>query len=412
LTEVDTTTRLVTADRAARQVPRGAPARKLRVAQVVTSLRAGAGGITLRGALALDPERFSTTILTGEGGDLMERAEQSDLEVISLRHMSIGRGIYPWVDARTLRELATHLAAGEFDIVHTHSAKAGGLGRLAARRVGIPAVVHSFHGFPFHDFQSAPVRRGLLTLERRLARITDYFLTDGTFVAADAIRLKIAPPERIRAIASPIDDGIPLASPALRRRARRALGIPDEAKVVGTAGRLESQKAPRDMVKAIAALRRPDVYAVWLGDGPLRADTMRLIAREGLSERFLLLGARQDVPALLPGLDVFAMSSLYEGLPCAVVEAMACGIPVAATAVNSVPEIVVSGKTGLLARPSDPGSLSRALGYLLDHPGEASRMAAAARVHLGNRFRAEALGRDLAEVYELALRTAGPTGKD
>jgi glycosyltransferase involved in cell wall biosynthesis len=384
--------------------PRAAPGtRKLRVAQIVTKLSAGAGGITLRGALALDPDRYSTTIFAGEGDALIDRAEEAGLRVVRLRFMLPSRRVGPWADLHGFRELASHLAAGEFDLVHTHSAKAGGLGRLAARRVGVGAIVHSFHGFPFHEFQAPPVRAALLAAERRLARFTDYFLTDGTVVAAEAVRLKLAPPDRIRAIASPIDDGIPVVSPAGRARARSLLGIPETAKVVGTAARLQAQKSPLDMVKAISALGREDVYMVWIGDGELRGATERLIARRGLRERFLLLGNRTDVPDILPGFDVFAMSSLYEGLPCAVVEAMACGIPVAATAVNSVPEIVISGKTGLVARPGDAVSLSRALAYLLDHPAEAARMAEAARELIGDRFRPEALGRDLAEVYELLL---------
>jgi glycosyltransferase involved in cell wall biosynthesis len=382
----------------------GTPDRRLRVAQVVTRLSAGAGGITLRGALALDAGRYSTTIFAAEGGSLSDRAEEAGLRTVTLRHMSIGRGIYPRADGAAYRELVSHLEAGKFDLVHTHSAKAGALGRLAARRVGVPTVVHSFHGFPFHEFQSRLVRQGLLAIERRLAGITDYFLTDGTFVAAEAVRLGIASPERIRAIASPIDDGIPLVSEVTRQHARRLLNIPDGAKIVGTAARLESQKAPLDMVEAIAGLKRSDVYMVWLGDGPLRGEVERLAERRGVRGRFLLLGDRSDVAQLLPAFDVFAMSSLYEGLPCAVVEAMACGIPVVATAVNSVPEVVVPGRTGILARAGDPGSLARALAYILDHPAEASRMVHAARLHIGDRFSVEALGKDLTAAYEVALR--------
>jgi glycosyltransferase involved in cell wall biosynthesis len=377
--------------------------RRVRVAQIVTTLTAGAGGITLRGALGLDPERFATTILAGESGRMTERAEQAGFEVVTVRALGPSRRVYPWADAPAYRELVSRLAAGRFDLVHTHSAKAGALGRLAARRAGVPVIVHSFHGFPFHEFQSPLVRRGLLTIERRLARFTDYFLTDGTVVASEAVRLKLAPPERIRAIASPID-AVPPVSEAGRCAARAALGIPQSARVVGTAARLEAQKAPGDMVEAISALRRPDVFMVWIGDGSLRAETERLALKRGLEGRFLLLGDRSDVADLLPAFDVFALSSLYEGLPCAAVEAMICGIPVVATAVNSVPEIVISGKTGLVARPGDPASLSRALGYLLDHPAEAARMAEAARAHVGDRFRPEALGEDLTEVYEIALR--------
>jgi glycosyltransferase involved in cell wall biosynthesis len=143
---------------------------------------------------------------------------------------------------------------------------------------------------------------------------------------------------------------------------------------------------------------------IWIGDGELRSKTQRLIEREGLHDRFHLIGNRTDVSSLLPAFDVFAMSSLYEGLPCAVAEAMAAGIPVVATTVNSVPEIVLAGKTGLLARPGDPSSLARAIGYMLDHSDEANRMASAASAYIGGRFRPEAFARDLTEAYELALR--------
>jgi len=380
-----------------------APARKLRVAHVVTQLVAGAGGITLRGAIAVDPDRYATTILAAEGGSLLTRAEDAGLDVVPLRHMPTTRGIYPRSDFVGFREIAFHLARGDYDIVHTHSAKAGGIGRLAARRVGVSTIVHSFHGFPFHEFQSLPARRTLIAIERRLAKHTDYFLTDGTAVAAEAIRLRIAPPDRIRAISSPID-AVPRVTPARRAEARRMLGLPADAKVIGTAARLDGQKSPLDMVKAFAELRRPDAMMVWIGDGHLREETERLIARLGLGDRFRLAGERSDVPSLLPAFDVFAMSSLYEGLPCAVVEAMSCGVPVVATAVNSVPEIVISGRTGLLARPGDPASLCRALGYLLDHPAAGARMAEAARAHIGDRFSPEVLGRDMTEAYDVALR--------
>ena len=383
----------------------GAPARKVRIAQVVTKLEAGAGGITLRGALALDPDRFETTILVGRGGAFIDRATDAGLAVVPLRHMAPQRRIVPGADLHGLRELTAHLAAGQFDVVHTHSSRAGALGRIAAWRVGVPAVVHSFHGFPFHEFQSVLTRRGLIAIERRLGRLTDYFVTDGTVVAAEAIRLRLAPPDRIRAIASPIDD-MPVLSEDERQDARRTLGIPSGAPVIGTVARLGSQKSPSDMVKAIAALGRSDVYAVWIGDGELRAKTQRLIDRKGLASRFFLVGDRTDVAELLPAFDVFAMSSLYEGLPCALVEAMSCGVPVVATAVNSVPEIVISGKTGLLARPGDPESLAHALDFVLRNPAAGLRMARAARAHIGGRFTADVLGRDLTEVYESALQIA------
>jgi glycosyltransferase involved in cell wall biosynthesis len=172
--------------------------------------------------------------------------------------------------------------------------------------------------------------------------------------------------------------------------------------VVGTVGRLDFQKAPTDMLDAFKRLPHA-VHFVWIGGGPLHDKVARAVASSGLGDRFHLLGERRDVAALLPALDVFAMASLYEGLPCSVVEAMTCGIPVVATAVNAVPEVVVPGRTGLLVPPARPEQLARAIQHLLDRPDLGGRMASAARSNLGDRFDTNVLGRDLEETYLSAL---------
>src|ERR1019366_8677386 len=136
-------------------------------------------------------------------------------------------------------------------------------------------------------------------------------------------------------------------------------------------------------VNALAELGREDVYGVWIGDGPLRAKTQKLAARRGLAGRMAFLGERTDVNALLPGLDVFAMASRYEGLPCAIVEAMAAARPVVATAVNAVPNIVVAGETGLLVPPGRPELLSRALRHLIGNPAVAARLPAGSAAGAG-----------------------------
>ena len=377
----------------------------VRVAQVVTRFIAGAGGVALRGALALDPERFAVTILAGEGGPLFAEAERAGLRVVRLRHMR--PALLPLEDWRALAELRELLAEGSFELVHTHSAKAGAVGRLAAHQVGVAGVVHTLHGFPFHEFQSRLRRRAYIEAERRLGRITDQFLAVGSAVAAEAVRLRIAPPERIRSIASAIDTvGLEPASQATRKAARLLLGLPLEARVVGTVGRLDHQKAPQDLVAAARLLERPEVRFVWVGGGPLEHSLRRLVERSGLSSRFLLLGERSDVKQLLPAFDVFAMASHYEGLPCALVEAICAGIPVVATAVNAVPEVVIPGRSGLLVPPAALALLSQALAYLLDHREEAVRMAVAARAVVGDRFRPSELGRDLTDVYWRALGRA------
>lgn len=357
--------------------------------------------MALRGALALDPNQYSVTVFSSPGGSLLAEAEKAGFKVVRLKHMRPELNVRE--DPSAFRELLEGLRKDEFDLVHTHSAKAGVLGRLAAYRAGVPAIVHTFHGFPFHDFQLAPKRAAYIAIERQLGRITDQFLAVGGAVAAQAISLRIAPTERVRTIASAIELNILPASPSNRAAARRLMGVPESAQIVGTVGRLAPQKAPQDMVAAIESMGRSNVLCVWVGDGPLRQEMVRLIERRKMSKNFVFLGERTDVAALLPGFDIFALASHYEGLPCSIVEAMTCGVPVVATAVNAVPEVVVPGRTGLLVPPGAPALLGRAMAYLLDHPAEGSRMSVAARNQLGDRFHPEVLGRDLAEIYELAL---------
>jgi glycosyltransferase involved in cell wall biosynthesis len=283
----------------------------------------------------------------------------------------------------------------------------------------VPRIVHTYHGFPFHEFQSAPRRRVYVAVERRLGRLTDVTLCVGTGVAVETIRRGLAAPERVRVIGVAVDSArtsgpAGAALPQARRRARLALGLPADATVVGAVGRLTYQKAPEDFVAALGGLGRPDVIGVWVGSGEL-AERVARMARSTPGVRLVLAGDRADVPDLLPAFDVFALPSRYEGLPTAVVEAIVSGVPVVATAVNAVADVVIPGETGLLVPPARPRMLAEAVRYLLDSPSAAARMAAAARDKLGSRFTEAALGDALLAAYAadpvpMALRSADCPG--
>jgi glycosyltransferase involved in cell wall biosynthesis len=362
----------------------------------MTRFQAGAGTVALEATRALGSAGYEHTIFAGQGNHLLDEARAAGCHVVLVP--SLHPEIKPAADLRTLGLLTTLLRDGSFDVVHTHSSKSGALGRLAARRAGVDRVVHTFHGFPFHEFQSRWRRGAYIAAERRLGQLTDVFLCVGTTVAAEAVRRHIAPPEKVRSIGVAVS--LPkMAPPTARNRARFALGLPATARVVGTVGRLDYQKAPEDFIRALAQSSFSDVIGVWIGDGPLRRQAERWSARYGVSARMLFVGERRDVPELLPALDVFAMSSIYEGLPCALVEAIAQNIPVVATAVNAVPDVVVPGVTGLLVPPRDPTSLARAIDHVFREPDRARRQADAARRALGTRFSPETLAAVLHEVY-------------
>jgi glycosyltransferase involved in cell wall biosynthesis len=388
--------------------------RPLRVTTVITRLEGGAGVLALRGIQALNSALVSPaiapTIVTGGGGPLLDEARAAGIEV--LVEPSLREVISPRSDLQAVGQLDAVFRRLGSDVVHTHCAKAGAVGRLAARRAGVPRIVHTFHGFPFHEFQSAARRRSYVAIERRLGRFTDLALCVGPAVAAEAARRELVSPERIRTIGVAVDGpgraraDMSARLPQARRRARVALGLPPDVPVVGSVGRLTYQKAPEDFVAAMQSLGRPDAVGVWVGSGEL-ADRIHRRGLAASGPRIVLAGERADVLDLLPAFDVFALPSRYEGLPTVIVEAMICGVPVVATAVNAVHELVVPGETGLLVPPRRPAQLAAAIRYLLDVPEEAERMAKAARARLGDQHSESALRAVLISAYAPAARVTG-----
>ena len=225
----------------------------IEVAQVVTRCIAGAGGVALRGALHLDPERYRVTFVTGEGGPLTDRARDAGMRV--LLEPSLVPEISPRDDRQALRRMTRLFHEQGFDVVHTHSAKAGVLGRMAAYRARVPVVVHTYHGFPFHAFQSPARRAAYVAVERALAPLTDVTLAIGTGVATEALRRGLARPGSLRTIAPVVEGDSGVRSEATRAAARHLLDLPADGPVVGTVGRVDFQKAPEHLIAAARRLR-------------------------------------------------------------------------------------------------------------------------------------------------------------
>lgn len=367
------------------------------VAHIVTRCVAGAGGVAVRGAVSLDATRYRSILVTGtREGPLLDQARAHGVEVVVVPRLV--SPISPVNDVLALRRLVTVLRAHGVTVVHTHSAKGGALGRVAGRWVGVRRVVHTLHGFPFHDFQGRLSHATYVAIERALGARTDDLLAVGTAVAVEALRRGIARPGQVHTIGPAVEPPSVVLTDQTRAAGRALLGVDQDVAVVGTVGRLDFQKAPEVMVEALRLMRHRAVL-VWAGDGELAARTREVAAASGLADRVLLLGNRTDVPAILPAFDVFAMASRFEGLPCAIVEAQQCGIPVVATAVNAVTDVVVPGESGLLVPPERPALLAEALDYALDHPDEARRWAEVARGHLGDRYDPATLGRLLDTLY-------------
>jgi glycosyltransferase involved in cell wall biosynthesis len=352
---------------------------RVRVLHVITQLgRGGATDNTLLTVGGLDRSRYQVDLAAGPGDlEADARAAADRLFLLPGLARALGR-------PADLRAAATlwRLAAG-YDVVHTHTAKAGVLGRFAARARSVPAIVHTIHGFPVNPGMSRPARQALLAVERLAARCADRVIAVCDANASEALALGIATPAQLAVVVS----GVPTPEVVAgdRARGRAALGLPMHARVVGTVTRLMEQKAPLDFV---AAARRivaadPGAHVVMVGDGPLRAEVEHAAADE---PRIHLLGFREDVPDLLAAIDVVAFSSLWEGLGRALTEAVLVGRPVVATAVNGVPDLVVDGINGYLVPRSRPDLLAERTLEVLGLPDRGASLGAAGASRIRGRF--------------------------
>lgn len=348
---------------------------KIKILHVITRFKDGSGGNTLVTLLGADPAHYDLWVAGSPGGPLWERAANNGVRIVQLRHLR--EKIAPWDDVVVLLQLIRLMRRERFTIVHTHSSKGGFLGRLAAWLCRTPVIVHTIHGFAWHDFMSRRRRSVYIALERLVRPMTHAFFAVSPQVAREAVAVGMAPSASIFVVPSAVElDKIPDGPDQL---IRAELGIPAHVPLVGTVGRLDFQKAPLDFVRMAASVRasHPETRFVWVGEGNLLEEARAEAGRLGVE--ILFTGYRNDAAGVASSFDVFVISSLYEGLGRALSEAMASGRPIVATAVNGVVDIVEPGKTGFLAPPADPETLARHIIWLLGNPDAARRMGEAGR---------------------------------
>ena len=347
--------------------------RKVKVLHVITRLiLGGAQQNTMITASRLDSQLFDVTLVsgpqTGPEGTIFGEVQRRGVRLRIMKELV--REINPLKDFQALARLYRLIRTGGFDIVHTHSSKAGILGRLAAWLARVPVIVHTVHGWGFHDQMWAPQRWLFIRLERWAASISDKLIVVSDVTKDKGLREKIGTPEQFVTIYSgvePTESNCPAFDPAKKRR---ELGIPPDSPLIGTVGRLSPQKAPDDLLaaarKVIHAI--PEAKFLIVGDGPLRKQVEQSIRAMGFCESILLTGIRDDVPELMTLFDVFVLASRWEGLPRVIPQAMAAGKPVVCTNVDGNSEAVTDGVNGFVVPPRDPEALCNAILTLLRNP--------------------------------------------
>ncbi|MFI2350448.1 glycosyltransferase [Streptomyces sp. NPDC019443] len=368
---------------------------RLRVMRVITRMNIGGPAVQVSALLrGLDPERFDHHLISGfvgsgEADYLDQRAP--DLPVHRLE--GLGRAVRPTDDVRCLFELAAAMRRFRPHIVHTHTAKAGALGRAAAVLARVPSRVHTFHGHLLHGYFSPAKTRVVVQTERRLAALSDRLVAVGSRVRDDLVAAGIGKAGQYTVV----PPGTTLAIAPEPAAARRQLGLPQGCPVVAYVGRITGIKRPDRFLAVAREVRRtvPAAHFVVCGSGDFQPDPE---AVTDLGDSLHLLGWRADVETVYAAADLVLLTSDNEGMPVSLIEAGLAGLPAVATDVGSVAEVVQDGTTGLLAGLSS-GELARHTVTLLRDGELRQEMGARARTFTTQRFGEERLVADTQALY-------------
>ena len=317
----------------------------------------------------------------------------------------IHREIRPLWDVRGLFRLARYLREHPYTVVHTHTSKAGLVGRVAAKLAGVPVVVHTVHGFAFHEASSRAARMFYSAIERAAAHFCDVLVTVSKFHREWALSLGIGAPEKVVAI----PNGLPpdrIQATKTREEMRRELGIAADETVLFSAGRLAPQKGFEYLMRSVVQLRSalPHPFRVVIaGEGELGEPLKSLCAQLGIEPYVQFLGFRQDIGNLLAAADIVVLPSLWEGLSIALLEAMAAGKPIVTTRIGSNFEVVVDGDTALLVDSKNVDQLTAAIVHCVSDPAMCEAMGRRAAAHFNAEYTYDRMLDQYMNVYRRAL---------
>lgn len=375
---------------------------RIRVLRLIARMNVGGPALQVAGLVeGLDPDRYETVLVTGHTAP--GEADFLDLHSYDLpvrRIGELGRSIRPGDDLRAFKAVAEEIRSFRPHIVHTHTAKAGALGRIAARFSNSAHTVHTFHGHLLHGYFSRPGTLAVKMTERALARRTDRLFAVGGRVRDELLEAGIGRPDQY--VVMP--PGIPPPRRHVQEEARRTFELGSDDLVVSYVARLTEVKRPDRFIEAASHLARtnPRVRFLIAGEGPL-LDRMKRDAAI-LGERCYFLGWVEDVGQVYAASDLVMLTSDNEGMPVSLIEAAMCGVPAVSTNVGSANEVVLDGRTGLVTR-RDPVALADAANTLLSDDEKRIRFGRTARQHARERFSVERLVADTATVYEELVAT-------
>ncbi|MBC8171595.1 MAG: glycosyltransferase family 4 protein [Anaerolineae bacterium] len=384
--------------------------RPIKIMRIIARLNIGGPAIhvTLL-TRKLSAPAYESQLVTGnidpEEGDMSYYATQHQIEPLVVPEL--GRSLNPLRDIITIWKLYRLMRQEQPDIVHTHTAKAGFVGRWAAKLAGVPVILHTFHGHVFAGYFSPLKTRFFIWLEQLTARISDTIITLTQGLRRELVEdYRIARREKFTVLPLGLDLEPFARTPRKAGDFRRQWHIPADAPLVGIAGRFVPVKNHALFLAAAALVRqqRPDAHFVLIGDGELRAEVEQQIEALGLRDCITLTGWQRDLTTAYGDMDVFVISSVNEGTPVTVIEALSAGCPVVATAVGGLPDLLDGGAFGELVPSQDQTALANAILKVLANPPD-TRLAQKAML---DRYGIERLVSDLDSLYRGLLARKQP----
>ena len=391
----------------------------MRIAHVITRMIVGgAQENTLLNCLDLIREHGDEVLLIsgpslGPEGDLLSQGRAGELPVSVLPDLR--RAIHPLRDWRASGQLRDAIRSFGPEVVHTHSAKGGLLGRRVAHSLRVPAIIHTVHGAPFHDYQSAWARELFRRCERHAASRCHAMISVADAMTDLMVDAGVAPREKFTTIYSGMDVEPFLQASRHREEVRGRFGIDPDAVVFGKIARLFHLKGHDDLIAAAAEVvdQVPHAHFMLVGDGLLRDSLTADIRRRGLQRHFTFTGLvpPSDVAAMIGAMDVLVHTSLREGLARALPQALIAGLPVVSFDIDGAREVTLDGTTGFLVRPRDVSGLVAAMTTLAGDKSLRQRMGHEGRRRFTEPFRHQTMTQRIRDLYRQVLENRGANGR-
>ena len=343
---------------------------------------------------------------TGPEGDMFQTARAYGIDLQMLMHLR--REISGVHDSLALAELIFAFRRFKPQVVHTHSSKAGILGRLAAKLAGVPIVVHTIHGLPFFPYQSRLTNSAYVLAERLAARWADKLVAVADDMVRQARKAELADAGKFVIVRSGLEQETFRRDDRRGKETRQRMGIPDSAFVVGMVARLAPLKGHKYLLDALGGLmdRQPNLRCLLVGDGTLRPEIEGKIQRSNLAGRVHLTGLIQpkQIPEMLWAMDMLVHTSLHEGLPRAVVQGLLAGLPVAAFNLDGAGEVIVDGRTGYLVTPESVNELQQAIEAVISGSGTVRPPSPQQIEELAQAFSWQVMVEKLERLYESVMK--------